>query len=264
MTAFVSVFSFIFGLALGSFCNVVIYRLHAGDSPVRGRSYCPKCKHPLSTLDLFPVVSYLTLRGKCRYCRQPISPQYPLVELATGILCMAMVWRFGLSAEALVGIVLSVFFVIIFVYDLRYQLILDRVSLPAAGVALVGSWLTHARFSDLLLGGILGAGFFLLQYVLSRGRWIGGGDIRLGLVLGFALGWTNVVVCIVLAYMSGALVAIGLLLLRRRSWQSLLPFGTFLTFSGVITFLWGDAILNWYLHGGFFDFVLQFIPNQSY
>lgn len=263
MTAFTYIAAAVLGASLGSFCNVVIYRLKAGDSPARGRSYCPKCRHELAAIDLVPIVSWLALRGRCRYCHQPISKQYPAVELAMAGLAWLMVWRFGLSPEALVGIVLSAFFLIIFVYDLKHQLILDRVSLPAAAIALGGSLLIGRPVLSVLLGGLVGSGFFLAQYVLSRGRWIGGGDIRLGLVLGFALGWPLVLVCLVVSYLGGALVVAPMLLARRRSWSSLIPFGTFLTVGGVITFVWGNTLLDWYLRGGFFDFVVQFIPDQT-
>lgn len=242
---------------LGSFCNVVIYRLHAGDSPMRGRSYCPHCKHELATADLVPVLSYLVLRGKCRYCAKRISPQYPLVEIATGILTMFMVGRFGLGTASALATVLGGFFLVMFVYDLKYQLILDKVSVPAMAVAIALSVALHRPFLSVLLGGILGAAFFLVQYLVSRGRWIGGGDIRLGAVLGFALGWPLVAVSLVIAYLSGAVVALVLILGKKRTMQSTVPFGTFLSVAGVVTLLWGDGILAWYLHGGFFFWVVD-------
>lgn len=244
--------AFLFGAAAGSFSNVVIFRLHDGRSPIRGRSACPHCGRTLTAVDLVPIISFLTLRGRCRTCRQPISWQYPLVELAVAVTFAAMIWRFGLTPEAVVGMVLSVFLTIIFVYDLRYQLILDRISLPAMALALIGSLVIGRPVLDLLLGAVIGAGLFALQFVLSRGRWIGGGDIRLGAVLGFALGWKLTLVALVLSYLSGSVVAIWLLLRRRREWGSVVPFGTFLSLSGVVCFLWGEAILGWYLNGDFF------------
>lgn len=263
MTLFSLAVAFVLGAAIGSFCNVVIYRLHVGDSPTRGRSYCPHCKHELAAADLIPILSFVLLRGKCRYCRQPISWQYPGVELAMAGLSLLMVQRFDLTVAAAFGIVLSAFFVIIFVYDLKYQLILDRVSIPAAVVGLAGSLVIGRSIGAVLLGGLIGGGFFLLQYLLSKGRWIGGGDIRLGAALGFALGWPLVGVGLVLSYLIGAVVALPLLAAKKSSWTSLLPFGTFLTVAGLVTFLYGDAILHWYLRGGFFDFVVSLLPEPQ-
>ncbi len=249
--------SFILGTAIGSFCNVVIYRLHAGDSPARGRSYCPRCKHALTSADLVPLVSFFALRGKCRYCRKPISWQYPLVEAAMGIIALLTVVRFGVTPVSLVGIVLGAFLLVMFVYDLKYQLILDRVSVPAMVAALLFSLLLHRPFLSILLGAILGAGLFLAQYVLSKGRWIGGGDIRLGGVLGLALGWPLTAVALVIAYLTGAAAAVALLVSRKRKWSSMIPFGTFLSLAAFITMLWGEGILYWYQHGGFFDWVVM-------
>lgn len=257
MLLLILIVSFLLGLALGSFCNVVIYRLHSGESPVRGRSKCPHCKHELASQDLIPLLSFVALRGRCRYCRKPISLHYPVVELAMGVLTLTMVLRFGVSVAAAVGIVLSAFYLIIFAYDLLHKLILDRVSVPAMVVALVGSLLLQRTFSSIVLGGILGLGFFLLQYLVSRGRWIGGGDIRLGAVLGLSLGWPLVVVAIIIAYFSGTIVALALIIGKRRTWSSTVPFGTFLSFGGIVTFLWGSDMLAWYLHGGFFDWFVR-------
>lgn len=183
-----------------------------------------------------------------------------------GIATALSVYAFGLSVTSALAVVLAGFLLIIFVYDLRYQLILDRVSVPAMAVAVVFSLVVHRSFLSILLGGILGAGIFYVQYVLSQGRWIGGGDIRLGAVLGLALGWQLAAVALALSYFSGALVAIVLILGRRRSWSSVVPFGTFLSLGTFVTMLWGDAILQWYLHGGFFlwfvDSALRFYhPN---
>ncbi|MFH0828942.1 MAG: prepilin peptidase [Candidatus Kerfeldbacteria bacterium] len=257
MTILITVLSFVFGTAIGSFCNVVIYRLHSGDSPLRGRSFCPSCKHTLEANDLVPILSFLMLRGKCRYCKARISLQYPLVELASGIITLLMVLQFGISVAALLGMILGAFLVVIFVYDLKHELILDRVSIPAMAVAIAASLALHRTFTSVVLGGILGAGFFLLQYLISRGKWIGGGDIRLGAVLGLALGWPLILVSLVIAYLTGAIAAIVLIAAKKRSMSSMVPFGTFLSLAGVITFLWGSAILQWYQHGGFFDWVVN-------
>lgn len=257
MNVVIGIFAFVIGTSIGSFLNAVIYRLHVGQSPWRGRSYCPHCKHELAWTDLVPILSYLVLRGTCRYCGKPISPQYILVELAMGLLALVMILRFGVSVPAAVGIVMAAFLLVIFVYDLRHQLILDRVSVPAMVVALLGSLLLGRSALSLLIGAAVGAGVFFVQFALSKGRWIGGGDIRLGAVLGLMLGWPLVAVNLVLAYFSGVVVALGMIIAKRKSWTSVVPFGTFLSLAGIVTFLWGDEILQWYLAGGFFDWVVQ-------
>jgi len=251
----------LFGLAIGSFLNVVIYRLHENKSIVHGRSFCPCCQHTLSFFDLIPVFSFIFLRGKCRYCQKKISWQYPAVELATAILfALAYLNYFHLSGfpRSYNLLYLSVgqlfadlFFLsvllVVFVYDLKHYLILDMVVLPAAALALATNLLLGMAWQSLLLGAAVASGFFLLQYAISRGKWIGFGDVKLGLLLGFLLGWPQILVCLFLAYILGGLVGLGLIFSGRKGIKSELPFGTFLSVAAVVTMLWGDQILNWYL-----------------
>ncbi len=242
----------IFGLAIGSFANVVILRTASGESPLRGRSRCPRCRRELAWFELIPVASWLVLGGRCRTCRSRISPQYPLVEAAAAILTALAVARFGVTLAGVLAAALFATLLVIFVYDLRHKLILDRMSIPAIIIGGLLSLVLHRSYASILVGAILGAGFFLAQYLLSHGRWIGGGDIRLGAALGIAAGWPLVVVTVVLAYLSGAVVALVLLIRRRSTWTSELPFGTFLSVAGVATILAGQELLQWYLHGDFF------------
>lgn len=235
------------GFALGSFLNAVIYRLHVGVSFLKGRSYCPRCKHDLSIKDLLPVVSFLALRGKCRYCKKPISWQYPLVELSTTILLLLLYINFSISASFFVYLVYTCFLIVIFVYDLRYYLILDRVSIPALVLALVLS-LTVLKIGiiSIALGMLIGGGFFFLQFVISRGKWIGGGDVRLGIVMGAMLGWQYLLVALFAAYILGSIIGIGLVVFGNKRWKSQVPFGTFLAASTFLTFLFGDPVIVMY------------------
>jgi len=232
----------LFGTAVGSWLNVIVFRLHAGTSFLRGRSACPHCHRTLQPRELIPLVSFALQAGRCRSCRQPISWQYPAVEAITGLLFAAFVWQNGLTLTTLVAVVAISFSVVLFVYDWRYQLVPDVVSLPAAGLAFVGNLALGRSFTDLILGGIIGAGFFLVQYAVSRGRWIGGGDIRIGLFIGFLLGWPLVLMALILAYVSGSVVGLGLIVSGRYRWTSRLPFGTFLTASSVVVLYWLDPI----------------------
>jgi leader peptidase (prepilin peptidase) / N-methyltransferase len=254
---FALILVFVIGLCVGSFLNVVILRLRA-EKTIGGRSECPSCHHILSAKDLIPVVSYLLLKGKCQYCTANISWQYPLVEFATACL---FVLAFILKPEPpyFIGAVvfLSVLLVI-FVYDLRWYLIPDRVTIPAILAAFAYNiWLflfagpcTTQLFSscgphaiiDLLIAAGVGGGFFLIQYIVSQGRWIGGGDIRLGILMGALLSWPLVLAALFFAYISGALVGLGLLFFKKRTFGQEVPFGPFLTASTALVLLFDQEI----------------------
>ncbi len=230
---------FIIGICIGSFLNVVILRLKAEKNFVKGRSYCPKCKHILVWYDNIPLLSYFLLKGKCRYCDKKISIQYPIVELATAILfAIAFIqWDFIFTADYQLLItsylILFTYFlftsilIIIFVYDLRWYLILDKVSLPAIAIAFILNIIIGYKFTDLLLGGAIAGGFFFLQFVVSRGKWIGGGDIRLGFLIGVMLGWQKTLVALFIAYIAGAIIGFFLMIIKNKKMSSKVPFGTF-------------------------------------
>lgn len=237
------------GLAVGSFLNVVASRVPNGER-LTGRSHCPHCGRTLAARDLAPLVSFVLLAGRCRSCHRPIARRYAVVELATALLFAGAVLRFGLTPAALWLAGVGAFAIVLFVMDLERQVVPDRVSLPAAAAGLGLGFLAGRGFTDLLLGGILGAGFFALQYVLSRGRWVGDGDIRLGAFVGLSVGFRDSVVALVLAYGAGALVALGLLAARRAGVRSRLPFGAFLMAALVVAALAGGPIAAWYLNGG--------------
>lgn len=256
------------GLALGSFLNVLVPRRKAGQS-LGGRSRCPRCKHQLATGDLIPLVSFLWLRGRCRYCRRKISWRYPAVEFATAAAFVALFLRFGWGLHWVVGAVLSVFLIALFVFDVLYRIVPDEVSLPGAGVALVGSAVLGVAFSSLVWGALLGTGFFALQYFVSRGRWVGDGDIRLGLLTGVSLGLRQTIVALVLAYVSGAVLSLGLLLARRATLRTQLPFGSLLTAAIFVSFLFGPQMADWYLSGALFstlglDRVADWVLSRQY
>jgi prepilin signal peptidase PulO-like enzyme (type II secretory pathway) len=249
-------FIFAFGAVIGSFLNAVLWRLHAKESFIFGRSHCPHCRHELAAVDLVPILSYLLLGGKCRYCRRTIDPAYLLIEVAAGTLFLLsalnlMTLAGGLDAAALARLLLQWYLlavlIIVFVYDCRYMLILPSIALSAAAVAFAGNLALGQSWWSLLVGAVFGGGFFYLQYVLSGGRWIGGGDIYLGVLLGAMVGWPQVLLVLFLAYISGAVVGSALLLARKKTMQSQVPFGTFLSAAGAVVLLYGDQIAAWYL-----------------
>lgn len=235
------------GLCVGSFLNVVILRTREGKSFVGGRSRCISCEIELGPAELVPVLSYAILRGRCRNCAAPISIQYPLVEFFTGVLFLAFFFHDASWAVFARDAAFTAFLVIVFVYDLRYMEILDRFTVPAMGVALLANVYLGTDPRSLLVGAAVIGGFFLVQYAISEGRWIGAGDIRMGFLMGFMLGLTNGLAALFLAYLIGALFGIVLIATKRADGNTPIPFGTFLALGTLATLLFGDQIVGWYL-----------------
>ncbi|MFA6271799.1 MAG: prepilin peptidase [Patescibacteria group bacterium] len=239
-------FVFVYGLIIGSFLNVVVYRMKNKKDFLKGRSFCTHCRKTLSAIDLVPLLSYIMLRGKCRYCKKSISKQYPLVELGTGLVFLILYLKFGFSLEFYIYALYSVFLIIIFVYDLLYYLVLDSVSIPAIIIGFIGSLVLGFPLTNILIGGIIGLTFFLLQFVISKGKWIGGGDLRLGLMCGFMVGWPKILPLLVVTYVSGAIISVSLLATKKKKWEDSVPLGIFLTLATLVVLLYGNQIIDWY------------------
>lgn len=242
------------GLSIGSFLNVLIGKLRSGERGSRKRSRCPKCHTVLRPSELIPVVSFFVLKGKCRGCGKSISWQYPLVELAMMVFLLLSYWVHG-GAGAVFGpdwlfFVRDAVFVsaliVIFVIDYQDMVVFDSVTLPMVVIAGAFNIFLGASILNLLLAILVGAGFFLFQYVVSKGRWIGGGDIRIGAMMGAMVGFPGVVAVLLISYVIGAFYAIGLIILKKTTWKSQLAFGTFLTVATSIVLFFGDQIWNWY------------------
>jgi leader peptidase (prepilin peptidase) / N-methyltransferase len=235
------------GLLIGSFLNVVIARLPAGQSVIRPGSACPRCGAPIAWYDNLPVVSFALLRARCRSCRAPIAWRYPLVELATGALFLLAYLGRGLTFDLVPALVLLGALVAITAIDLDHQIIPDAVSLPGIALGFAASLLPGGvGWRASLIGIVVGGGIFFVIIVLSRGG-MGGGDMKLGAMLGAFLGWQLVLVAILIAVLAGGLVAIALLALRRKGRKDPVPFGPFLALGGTMALLWGDRLLAWYL-----------------
>ncbi|MFH0819995.1 MAG: prepilin peptidase [bacterium] len=244
------IFIFLFGLIIGSFLNCLIWRTYQGKSFIKGRSICPKCRHQLAWQDNIPILSFIMLSGKCRWCGKPISWQYPLVELATAILFVLAYFvelRVAGCGLRVLAIARDWFFIavliIIFVQDLRWQVILDRITLPAMAAALLFNLILGFSLGNLLISAIIGGSFFAIQYLVSRGRWIGGGDIRMGALMGLMLGW-SVLLAIMFGYWLGAIAGIYLILSGQKKFSSKIPLGTFLAIGTIAALFWGEAILE--------------------
>jgi prepilin signal peptidase PulO-like enzyme (type II secretory pathway) len=244
---------FILGLLLGSYLNSWMWRVHEGKWILGGRSVCIHCNRQLNWYENVPLVSFVWLRGICRTCHESIPMDYFLVELCTAFLLVWLVYYHGTGAPTEYWYFLrDVFFValliVTFVYDAKYSLVLSGVI--SAG-AVVGLWFNIVKFGftweSLSLGMAIGGGFFLLQYLVSRGRWVGGGDIRIGLMMGAWLGWPQILVALFFSYIIGATVAIPLLIFKRKNFKSEIPFGTFLAVGTFISLFWGTQILSGYI-----------------
>jgi prepilin signal peptidase PulO-like enzyme (type II secretory pathway) len=255
---------FIFGLLIGSFLNCVIYYLEQGRTGLLGRSFCPNCGQKLSARDLIPILSFLLLKGKCRFCHKPISLQYPLVELTTGILFVS-VFIFHptityLTSGRLLNMydlvfywILACFLLIIFVYDFKHYLIPDKIIYPAIAATLIFNFQLQSYGESLaslglsILSAVGAAGFFLAIVLISRGKWMGVGDIKLAFLMGILLGFPNILVALFLAFLIGAIIGIGLILSSKKTLKSEVPFGPFLVTGTFIALFWGERIINWYL-----------------
>ena len=261
-----TVFAGIFGAMLGSFLNVCVYRLPRNESVVFPASHCPGCGKPIAWYDNVPVVSYLALRGRCRHCGARISPQYLLIELAVAVIWAGSVAWFGLSFDALRAALLATLALGIALTDARHFIIPDEFSLGGLGAGLLLS-LAPGGLSPLeaLLGAV--AGWALLWTVKAAGDWalargmIGGaeleqvleegekpttlgmGDLKMMAMVGSFLGWQGVLLTAFLGSLSGVVVFLPLMLLKRRS---PVPFGVFLAIGAVVTVVAGDWLLGWY------------------
>ncbi|OGY53761.1 MAG: hypothetical protein A3A24_02515 [Candidatus Buchananbacteria bacterium RIFCSPLOWO2_01_FULL_46_12] len=239
---------FIFGLAIGSFLNVVVYRFSQNQSLLFPASHCPHCKRKIKLYDNIPLISFIILRGRCRFCQKPIAWQYPLVEFFTALIFVWLYWQFGLTGQFFTILIFALFLVVIFLYDLKYYLILDRVTIPAAVLAILLNYFIGADLSNLFLAGLVGAAFFGLQYFVSGGRWVGGGDIRLGALMGLMLGWPLLVAALFISYLSGAVIGLILIGFGKKKMSSQLPFGAILAPATLVTLVYGQALLSWYLN----------------
>ena len=262
------IFVFVLGAIVGSFLNVVVIRLKNKEPFLSNRSYCLFCKKKLSWYELIPIISFIIQKGRCRNCDKKISWQYPLVEFFTGLIFLLIIFSFSAQGGSASGgqfsdvinlvflLLISCFLIILFVYDLKYYLIPDKIIYPAIILTfgfrildLFRVWNLGFRiWLDYLLAVIIGGAFFLAIFVMSHGKWMGIGDVKIGILMGLLLGISGILTALFLAFLSGAIVSIVLLILKKKTFQSEIPFGPFLTAATFVSLLWGNEILNWYLN----------------
>ncbi|HQK63757.1 MAG TPA: prepilin peptidase [Candidatus Staskawiczbacteria bacterium] len=240
-------FSFILGLCIGSFLNCLIYRLET-EKTLKGRSFCPHCKHQLSWKDLMPVFSFAILGGKCRYCKKKISWQYPAVELATAAIFLLIFSHTTEIINLLFLFYIAASLVAIFVYDLKHYLIPDKILIPATIIVIAYRVLDFQLLLNYFWAAIIASGFFLLIYLLSGGRAMGFGDVKLAILMGILLGISNTLLALFFAFVIGAIIGIISILLNKKSLKSEIPFGPFLVFGTFVALFWGPEIIAWYFN----------------
>lgn len=290
---------FIIGCILGSFIKVLADR-SLGKQSFWGRSYCPNCKKHLRYYDLFPILSYLSTKGKCRYCGDKIGVEYPLVEVVMGILIgylfyqsfgnfstiggPAFGWQFSIF---ILGLIFKTFFISVlaalFITDLKKMLIPDRIVFPAIKIGFVlglaitlikigylyyflskspigkfllppysdyflrHSFITSEPFLTGILMAVIIGGFFWSLIIITKGKGMGGGDVKLGAFMGLMLGFPQALIAIILSFLTGAIFSIILIIFGKKHFGQVIPFGPFLVLGSLIALFWGDQILSWYL-----------------
>ncbi len=252
------VLSVLFGLIVGSFANVCIYRLPKNESVVSPGSHCPSCGRPVRFWDNVPVISYLVLRGRCRACGEPISLRYPAVEGLNGLLYFLAALRFGGTPATFFYFIFITAMVVITFIDYDFQIIPDEITLPGIPIGLLAGWLIlpdpFYRLAGLgLTGSLIGAatGFMLYYSIafLSRGG-MGGGDIKMMTMVGAVLGWKGVLLTTFLASFTGSVAGLYLMAFRGKGRKSRVPFGPFLAAGALISLLEGQDVIFWYIRHG--------------
>jgi leader peptidase (prepilin peptidase)/N-methyltransferase len=245
----------VLGLAIGSFINVCVDRLPAGQSIIKPPSHCPSCQQHLASKDLVPLFSYIWLHGHCRYCHASIPKRIFLLELSTGIIFALLYQCYGLTPRLGIMLFYASLFIVIFVIDLDHRLILNKVVYPALLIALLFAlfipqpWIVQWKVQGIANFAIgSGIGFIMLFVIalVSRGG-MGWGDVKLAALIGLATGFPLVFVAVVIAAILGGIVAVALLITKRKGRKETIPFGPFLVTASFITLLWGSSILSWYL-----------------
>lgn len=245
---------FIFGMCIGSFLNVCIYRLPSSKSIINPRrSICPNCNSTIQYYDNIPVLSYVWLKGRCRHCNTPISFRYPLVELMTGIVAVNVFFMFGLTLEGVVYFIFISSLLVITFIDIDHKIIPDLITLPGIPAGLAASFvLSTITFKASLLGVLVGGGsLFLVAWtysLITRKEGMGGGDIKLLGMIGAFIGWKGVIFTIFVASLAGTLVGMMFVLLKGKNLKFALPFGPFLSIGAISFIFFGEKVLFWYFH----------------
>lgn len=244
--------AFIFSACIGSFLNVVIHRLPAGQSLSRPGSHCPRCQAPVKWYDNIPILSYAILRARCRHCRGSIHWRYPLVEFITGILGAAVFLVFGQSWIALIYFAFTAVLIAVSFIDIDHRIIPDRITYPGIPIAIVcGGWFGELSPSGAILGALVGGGFLYLvswlYFKVKQQQGIGMGDVKLMAMVGGLLGWKGVLFTIFFGSAAGTTIGIAYMVIQGQLDAKMkIPFGPFLSFGAILFLFVGNEFFTWY------------------
>jgi len=252
MDTILPIFIFTVGAAIGSFSNVCIYRLPKKLSIISPSSQCPNCGKNISPFDNIPIISFLILRGRCRYCQFPISWRYPIVELITGLIFLSLYLNFRISPQFFIYALLCTSLIIIAFIDLEHKIIPDAITLPGIIIGLTLSIIMpHITLLNsvkgLLLGVVLLSTTAILSLAILRREGMGGGDIKLIAMVGSFLGWEKVLLTIFLGSLFGSIVGIVLIILKKKNRKDEVPFGPFLSLGAIISIFFGRELIYLWL-----------------
>jgi len=240
----------LFGLFIGSFLNVCIHRIQRDESILWPGSHCPKCGNKLKPWDNIPVISYLILMGKCRYCSEPISVRYPLVELLSSLLAVSLLYRFGVTIVFLIYYSWACVLLIITFIDIDIQIIPDSLSLGGLIAGLIAVYWLPVTYKDAFIGLVSGGGLLMViiysYYLLTKKEGMGGGDVKLLAMIGVFTGWQGVLFTVFMSSLMGTIVGIPYGLIKKGTLKAAIPFGPFLALGAFIYVLWGQYIIEWY------------------
>jgi len=244
-------FIFIFGLCIGSFLNVCIYRIPEAKSIVSPGSMCPGCGNPIKFYDNIPVLSFILLRAKCRNCSAHIPLRYPAVEMLTGLFALSVFIKFGLSIEASVYFIFIATLLVITFIDIDHRIIPDLISLPGIVIFFIASLaVPTVSVKDSLLGILAGGGILFIiaeLYLRITGKeGMGGGDVKLLAMIGALIGWQGVLFTIFASSMIGTIIGIIVMMIQGKNLKLAIPFGPFLSVGAVVYVFFGNEFINWY------------------
>lgn len=243
---------FIFGAIIGSFLNVCIYRIPREESIAYPSSHCPKCSASLKWVDLIPILSFLIQKGKCRYCGEKISPQYPAIELLNAIIYLIIYIKFGFTLEFFFYSIIFSILIIIANIDLQHMIIPDILIALILGTAAIYKLISYFKYGESLdllnsIGGLLLSSLlFIVIIIISKGG-MGGGDVKLIGSLGFIIGIKNIFLTIFLSFILGAIISIVLLILKIKGKKDPIPFGPFIILSFFTIVFLGEQLISWYI-----------------
>lgn len=243
---------FTYGMLIGSFLNVCIYRIPRQESIVFPSSYCLSCKTNLKWYDNIPVLSYIKIKGRCRYCKKKISLQYPMIELLNAIIYLLLFHRFNLSIDFIFYALISSTLILITIIDLKEMMIPDSLVITIAILSILHKSLnyiihkTPTNLLDSIEGALLAGIIFLLIVIISKGG-MGGGDVTLIIALGFILGVKHILLAIFLSFILGGVISAFLLITKLKTKKDPVPFGPFIVLGFIITSFWGECLIEWYL-----------------